>query len=514
VGVGAGGTAPGVGAGRTTQGSAGTFSPSVNPGAAAVQQNQAAQRNASSQTPAAQKAMNSRAGANARTNAAGTALPTSPNANTQTRQMPTPRRNVIPGQQRSAAVQDRNALRRGATGTISAINGNTLTFNTANGASTLTLTPESQVMLNGQTSTLADLPANANVQVLTNPSNPTEIQRIVATTNTTGTTPGTTATTTGGSTTVNPDGSTSRNPLGFEGLGNDIAVPGNPNGTRENQADPRRAPDQPFSTRTAEKPTSPTTTGSTNASGSTTTNPDGSPTSRNPLGFEGLGNDVAVPGNPNGARTNTNGTTTQTNGTETQADPRRSKDQPFAAGANQGTPGARNQSADQRQGGTNNTRTSSGITGNSQQIGGQTQGNASAGTRGKAGMTGGQTANGQTAATANLGATLQQTSKGVLVSNVASGGVAARGSLQQGDVITAINGQNVSSPQDVTSVLSGLAPNSSVELQILRNGQTVTQTVALPQNRQTSAPRTAEQVAEENRHLQQQIDAERNRDKK
>ena len=128
-------------------------------------------------------------------------------------------------------------------------------------------------------------------------------------------------------------------------------------------------------------------------------------------------------------------------------------------------------------------------------------------------MTNGQT-KGQMDASANLGAALQQTSKGVLVSSVASGGVAARGSLQQGDVITAINGQNVSSPRDVTSLLNGLAANSTIELQILRNGQTVTQKVTLPQSRQNSAPKTADQLAEENRILQQQIEAARNRDQK
>jgi len=366
-------------------------------------------------------------------------MPNSPNANTQTRQIPTPRRNVIPGQQRSAAVHDRNALRQGVTGTISSINGNTLTFNSGSGTQTLSLTPDTQVQLNGQNVSLSDLPPNASVQVFTNPSNPTEIQRIVATTDATGSTQG--GTTTGG-----------------------------------------------------------TTTGGTTTGG--TLNPDGTITTTE------------------GVTTNPDGTTIQPTGREAQADPRRGPDQPFLGGSNQTTTGSQNRSGIQRpgaaQGQMNNRSGAAGANSGST----RTNDNLSSDVRGRAGMTNGQTTDGQTSTAANLGMTLQSTNRGVLVSNVASGGVAARGSLQQGDVITAINGQTVSSPRDVNSVLNGLAPNSSIQLQILRNGQTMTQTVTTPamqqsaRQQQQQAPRTAEQIAEENRALQAEIDAARNREQR
>jgi hypothetical protein len=496
--VGQGGTAPGVGVGGTPPGlggnvpgagaganvpgagtaTGGAVVPPVNPGAAAVQQNAAALRNAASQTPAAIKAQQKRAATGAAANGAANTnantgvnpnantTPASPNANTQTRQLATPRRNVVPGQERSAAVQNRNALRQGMTGTISSINGNSLTFNSGSGTQNLTITPDTQVQLNGENSTLAELPPNASVRVVTDPGNPTQIQKIIATTGTSGSTQaGTTAGTTTSQGTFDP------NSRGFEGQGNDVAG---------------------------------------------VVNPDGSVTPT--LGNTGT----------DATTTNTNGSTTRSNGRDTQADPRRPADQFFSNGSNQaGTTASQNRPSSQRtsnfrgemnhpngnrssNGSAGSSQRPSGAAANGQQLQGQTPGTTAA-------ASGTTDANGQATTTPNLGWTLQSTNRGALVSNVASGGVAARGSLQQGDVITGINGQSVSSPQEVNSILNQLAPNSTLQLQILRNGQTITQSVTMPKSQsstQSTAPKTAEQIAEENRALESQIEAARNRDER
>ena len=111
--------------------------------------------------------------------------------------------------------------------------------------------------------------------------------------------------------------------------------------------------------------------------------------------------------------------------------------------------------------------------------------------------------------TVDLGWKLRQSNQGVTLSNLSSSGTAAQAGLQEGDVITAINGQTVSSPRDISFELNRLAANSKVEFELLRDGKSVTQTVTLPQTHKPLLPRSAEEIAEENRGLEAQVEAAR-----
>lgn len=56
---------------------------------------------------------------------------------------------------------------------------------------------------------------------------------------------------------------------------------------------------------------------------------------------------------------------------------------------------------------------------------------------------------------------------GVIVESVVAGGAAAKAGIAAGDVITAINGQPISSLADLQDVLAGLAPGSSASVTVL-----------------------------------------------
>jgi len=68
---------------------------------------------------------------------------------------------------------------------------------------------------------------------------------------------------------------------------------------------------------------------------------------------------------------------------------------------------------------------------------------------------------------------------GALVTNVASGSPAEQAGVQQGDVITAANGQQISSGDDLLVALAHSKPGSTMKLTINRNGSTVTANVKL-----------------------------------
>jgi len=71
---------------------------------------------------------------------------------------------------------------------------------------------------------------------------------------------------------------------------------------------------------------------------------------------------------------------------------------------------------------------------------------------------------------------------GVLVAKVIAGSAAAKAGIQAGDVITAINGRNVSSLADLQDILAGLAPGNSAKVTITnQSGATRTVTVTLGQ---------------------------------
>lgn len=64
-----------------------------------------------------------------------------------------------------------------------------------------------------------------------------------------------------------------------------------------------------------------------------------------------------------------------------------------------------------------------------------------------------------------------QNKRGALVSEVTPDSPAQRGGLLQGDIITSINGRAIDNVADLRNRIAETAPNTSVTLRILRNGQ-------------------------------------------
>jgi serine protease Do len=62
-----------------------------------------------------------------------------------------------------------------------------------------------------------------------------------------------------------------------------------------------------------------------------------------------------------------------------------------------------------------------------------------------------------------------QKPQGALVSSVDAGGPAAKAGLQPGDVIVAVNGDEVSDSSDLPAKIAGLAPGSSATLKVWRD---------------------------------------------
>lgn len=70
---------------------------------------------------------------------------------------------------------------------------------------------------------------------------------------------------------------------------------------------------------------------------------------------------------------------------------------------------------------------------------------------------------------------------GAIVNSITPGGPGAKGGLQQGDVITAIDGVKVDSSNDLTLDVTSKTPGSNVKLDVIRNGQPTTVNVTLGQ---------------------------------
>jgi S1-C subfamily serine protease len=66
------------------------------------------------------------------------------------------------------------------------------------------------------------------------------------------------------------------------------------------------------------------------------------------------------------------------------------------------------------------------------------------------------------------------TVNGALVQQLAAGGPAAKAGMQQGDVITSANGTQITSAQDLLTVLAHQKPGSTISLTLNRNGSTMT----------------------------------------
>lgn len=72
-----------------------------------------------------------------------------------------------------------------------------------------------------------------------------------------------------------------------------------------------------------------------------------------------------------------------------------------------------------------------------------------------------------------------QNPSGVVVLAVVPGGPAAQAGVQEGDIITAINGKPVTSSSDLSQALANLTPGTDATLTIDRNGQTMSVKVTL-----------------------------------
>ena len=68
---------------------------------------------------------------------------------------------------------------------------------------------------------------------------------------------------------------------------------------------------------------------------------------------------------------------------------------------------------------------------------------------------------------------------GALVSQISSSGPATKAGIQQGDVITKVNGTTISNAQDLLNILASEKPGDSITVTLDRNGSTLTVTVTL-----------------------------------
>jgi putative serine protease PepD len=92
-----------------------------------------------------------------------------------------------------------------------------------------------------------------------------------------------------------------------------------------------------------------------------------------------------------------------------------------------------------------------------------------------------QLISGQEVEHAYLGVSIQTPSEGsgAEIADLTSGSPAADVGLETGDVITAFDGQKITSPDDLTSAVSAKKPGDKVEITYLRNGETQTTDVTL-----------------------------------
>ena len=94
--------------------------------------------------------------------------------------------------------------------------------------------------------------------------------------------------------------------------------------------------------------------------------------------------------------------------------------------------------------------------------------------------------------------------EGALVDSAQPGSPAAKAGLQPGDVITAVNGTSVKDARGLARQIAGLTPDSSVKLDVLRNGATRSVSVTLgrmPGQQQANAGNTQQEPANGVPHL-------------
>jgi pimeloyl-ACP methyl ester carboxylesterase len=72
-----------------------------------------------------------------------------------------------------------------------------------------------------------------------------------------------------------------------------------------------------------------------------------------------------------------------------------------------------------------------------------------------------------------LGVSLDETASGAVIAEVVPDSAAQRAGLREGDIITAVNGQAVSSVNETVAAVRALTPHAEATFDILRNGETI-----------------------------------------
>ncbi|MFK4384776.1 serine protease Do [Bradyrhizobium sp. USDA 223] len=86
--------------------------------------------------------------------------------------------------------------------------------------------------------------------------------------------------------------------------------------------------------------------------------------------------------------------------------------------------------------------------------------------------------------------------RGAIVDNPQDGSPAAKAGIQAGDVITAVNGTTIKDSRDLARTIAGLAPGTSVKLDVFRKGDSKTMTLVLgelPNERQAKGNGNADE---------------------